>query len=227
MHLFFDLDNTVTRSRSPITQEMKAFLSATPHDVTIVSGATCPQIAKQMGGTLCYKLGQNGNHALDPTGATLWEATLSEDEMAEIHTHIASLPRDWNVPDESDLVQDRGCQVSYSLLGHNAVLEEKEAFDPTSKRRKTLLAEHPFVSDTLDVRIGGTTCLDYTAKGKHKGHYVARLIEHMGWRKEDSIYFGDMLFPGGNDESVMGVIPTQQVDNPVHTLTILKERYSA
>jgi phosphomannomutase len=221
MHLFFDLDNTVTRSRSKIGSDLKAFLSNTPHEVIIVSGATCTQIAFQMDGTPCYKLGQNGNHAQDPTGATLWEVRLTEAEQEEIHAHIRSLPRTWDVRDEGDLVQDRGCQVSYSLLGHNEVLEQKEAFDPKSETRKTLLAEHPFTSPTLDVRIGGTTCLDYTAKGKHKGYYVAQLIAHMGWRKEDSIYFGDMLFPGGNDESVIGVIPTQAVVNPEDTLRIL------
>ena len=37
----------------------------------------------------------------------------------------------------------------------------------------------------------------------------------------ESIYFGDMLFPGGNDESVIGVIKTVSVDNPVDTLAKL------
>lgn len=217
MHLFFDLDNTVTRSRSKITPELKTLLVSIPHDIIIVSGATCTQIAFQMDDTPCYKLGQNGNHAEDPTGATLWEVRLTEMEKEEIHAHIRSLPRTWDVQDEADLVQDRGCQISYSLLGHHEVLEKKEAFDPKSSIRANLLAQHPFTSETLDVRIGGTTCFDYTAKGKHKGYYVAQLIAHMGWRKEDSVYFGDMLFPGGNDESVIGIIHTESVENPEDT----------
>lgn len=225
MHLFFDLDNTVTRSRSKITPELKEILSNGKHDIIIVSGAICSQIAWQVDGVPCYKLGQNGNHALTPDDAILWEERIGKDDEATIHAHIHSIPRTWEVSDANDLVQDRGCQISYSLLGHNENLEKKEAFDPHGQIRKQLLQDFPFVSDSLDVRIGGTTCLDYTVKGKHKGFYVDRLIDQLDWKKEDCIYFGDMLFPGGNDESVIGVIKTQPVENPEDTIRQLKELF--
>lgn len=218
MHLFFDLDNTVTRSRSKITPELKAMLSTTPHTVIIVSGAICSQIAWQTDGIACYKLGQNGNHALTPDDAILWEERLSKHDEEVIHAHIHSMPRTWEVKDENDLVQDRGCQISYSLLGHTEDISTKEAFDPHSDKRKALLAATPFVSDELDVKFGGTTCFDYTAKGKHKGFYVARLIAQMDWNPDECVYFGDMLFPGGNDESVIGVIKTESFENPEDTL---------
>lgn len=222
-HLFFDLDNTVTRSRSKIATELRRVLTGISHDIIIVSGAICAQIATQMDGVPCYKLGQNGNHAESPDGTLLWEELLLGNEKEEVYAHIHMIPRVWMVSDEDDLLQDRGCQISYSLLGHNEVLEKKEGFDPRSETRKVILARHPFVSDTLEVKIGGTTCLDYTAKGKHKGYYVARLVERMGWNKSDCVYFGDMLFPGGNDESVIGVIDTQPVENPNHTLQLLQQ----
>lgn len=218
MHLFFDLDNTVTRSRSKINSELKELLATTPHTVIIVSGAICSQIAFQVDGVPCYKLGQNGNHALTPDDAVLWEERLSQADEATIHTHIHSIPRPWPVSNENDLVEDRGCQISFSLLGHHEDISTKEAFDPHGEKRKVILAENPLISDHLQVKIGGTTCLDYTAKGKHKGFYVARLITQMNWDFDDCIYFGDMLFPGGNDESVIGVIETRPVENPEDTL---------
>ncbi len=221
MHLFFDLDNTVTRSRSKINSELKELLTTTPHTVIIVSGAICSQIAFQVDGVPCYKLGQNGNHALTPDDAILWEERLSQANEATVHAHIHSIPRTWSVTDENDLVQDRGCQISFSLLGHRENLEKKEAFDPHHEVRKQLLTDYPFISDELDVKIGGTTCLDYTAKGKHKGFYVARLIKQLDWNPDECIYFGDMLFPGGNDESVVGVIETRPVENPEDTLSQL------
>lgn len=217
MHIFFDLDNTVTRSRSKITPELKSVLNNTEHDIIIVSGATCAQIAWQVDGVDCYKLGQNGNHATKPDESILWEERLSQIDKDIINNHIKSIDRSWAVTNEADLVQDRGCQISYSLLGHNEVLEKKETFDPEGLIRKDILQKFLFNSETIDVKIGGTTCLDYTAKGKHKGFYVNRLIEELNWNKEDCIYFGDMLFPGGNDESVIGVIKTQSVDNPEDT----------
>lgn len=224
-HLFFDLDNTVTRSRTKIATALKEILTHTEYDVIIVSGATCTQIAYQMDEVPCYKLGQNGNHAVDKNDLNLWEERLSETEKTEILKHIHSLPRTWEVTDENDLIQDRGCQISYSLLGHHEIIERKEAFDPQSNIRKDLLEKYPFQSETLEVKIGGTTCLDYTAKGKHKGYYVAKLIEEMEWNKDECIYFGDMLFPGGNDETVVGVTDTQAVKNPEDTLQILLKKY--
>lgn len=223
MHLFFDLDNTVTRSRSKISPTLKAILSKAKHDIIIVSGATCAQIAWQVDGVNCYKLGQNGNHATRPDESILWEERLSQTDKDAINNHIVSIEKTWPVSDVMDLVQDRGCQISYSLLGHNEVLEKKEAFDPHSDVRKDILVRFPFNSETIDVQIGGTTCLDYTAKGKHKGFYVNRLIQELGWNKDECIYFGDMLFPGGNDESVIGVIKTQPVDNPEDTQTKLEK----
>ena len=135
-HLFFDLDNTVTRSRSKIAEVMKEALSESGKDIIIVSGATCKQIAWQVDGVSCFKLGQNGNHAEDRSGNLIWEELLTTQEKAEIIEHINSMPRTWEVSQVEDLVQDRGCQISYSLLGHNELLEKKEAFDPKSEIRK-------------------------------------------------------------------------------------------
>ena len=71
------------------------------------------------------------------------------------------------------------------------------------------------------MRTGGTTTLDFTLKGKHKGFNIARFIEKMGWKKEDCVYVGDALFPGGNDETVIGVIPTKAIHDYHETYAYL------
>lgn len=188
-------------------------------DVIIVSGAEGKQSRYQTEDLPLIFLGQNGNHAYDgKTKTDLWRELLSESEKKEIYTHIASIPRTWPVKDESDLIEDRGSQIAYSLLGHHEDVSKKEVFDPTSKNRIQMLKEYPLISDTVEVVIGGTTCLDYIQKGKHKGYNVTRLIQERGWKKEECIYIGDALFPGGNDEKVLGVIDTKQVENPIMTL---------
>ncbi len=226
-HLFFDMDGTVTRAKSLITKEMRETLGAlqkSGRDVIIVSGQTKELIEKQTEGFPCLYLCQNGNHAVDVvSGEELWRRDLSADEKEEIWKHILSIPRTWEVSNEDDLVQDRGSQISYSLLGHNEDVEKKEAFDPDTKRRATMLAEHPFNSKTVEVKIGGTTTFDYSPKGKNKGYNVAQLIEQKGWNKAACVYVGDRLFPGGNDDTVLGVIDTHPVKNPDETLVFLKE----
>ena len=37
------------------------------------------------------------------------------------------------------------------------------------------------------------------------------------------MYVGDALFPGGNDETVIGVIPTHPVDSPDATFTFINQ----
>jgi HAD superfamily hydrolase (TIGR01484 family) len=221
-YLFFDLDNTVTRSRSKIDSEFKEWFLTSPHDIVIMTGGTHDMIVHQMDGVPCYKLGQSGNHATDIDGNLLWEERLTGEQKEKVFEHIRRIPITWHVSDENDLLQDRGCQVSYSLLGHNEVLEKKEAFDHDVKKRRAILEKYPFDELGLQVKIGGTTVLDYTAAGKHKGFYATKLIEHLGWNKDDAIFFGDRLIPGGNDESVIGVIDTVAVESPFDTLHYLK-----
>ena len=72
------------------------------------------------------------------------------------------------------------------------------------------------------VKIGGSTSLDYIHKDRHKGANVQKLIDHMGWDKDKCIYFGDGLFPGGNDEAVIGVIETVPVDDHLDCLNKLR-----
>jgi hydroxymethylpyrimidine pyrophosphatase-like HAD family hydrolase len=79
------------------------------------------------------------------------------------------------------------------------------------------------VSERIDVKIGGTTCYDYFKKGHHKGSNVRALIEHKGWDASECVYFGDKLMPGGNDETVIGVIDTIAVTNHRETYDKLKE----
>lgn len=231
-HIFFDVDQTLTRSRSLIESDMKVALSAlaTAKDVITVSGATAEQTLKQITPDFLgkiYMLTQNGNYAKSKGQSELWRNELSSAQKQEIANHIASIRNKYrdifSETDEADLVQDRGCQISFSLLGHNANLEKKEKFDPKGDRRAEILTDIPFASKNLEVKIGGTTCFDYFERGKNKGHNVRRLINTLGWNIADALYIGDALYPGGNDETVIGVCDTFQVKSPTDTLAAIRK----
>lgn len=226
LRLIFDLDDTLTKTRTPIEPSMKELLASLPCDIVVITGANIEQMQKQLDGLHCYMLSQNGNHAVYED-QVLWHDTLHPEEVVEIMDHIASLPRPWSVPDEHDLVENRGSQISYNLYGHNAPRAEKEAFDPDKAKRIKLLAEHPLVSDNVEVRIAGTATLDYFRKGHNKGFNIARLCEFKDWNLDNCLFFGDALYPGGNDEAVIGVVDTVSVQGPEDTyqkLTDLKGR---
>lgn len=229
-HIFFDLDGTVTRSRSLISPEMERLMKrlSAQHDVVIVSGATESQIRFQMGKNLVgryYTLGQNGNYAADKKGNILWENKMNWVQRYEVMHYAQKVIGEelHAFEDLFDLVHDRGCQVSYSLIGHNQAVEKKEKFDPDHAKRKHVLAKMPFVSETIDVKIGGTTCLDFFIKGKNKGSNVQELLKRMKWRKSECLYIGDALFPGGNDEAVVGVVDTKAIENPDGTAEVISD----
>lgn len=234
-HLFFDVDNTITRSKTPITPEHEAIfveLSKT-HDMVIVSGSKQTDIwgrfTEASNGTF-YTLAQNGNYAFDTQKNELWKRLLTDTQKTAIYAFIEKVRQHTRpaVSNEDDLIEDRGCQVAFSFIGHHEKIEIKERFDPDFSVRKKVLsdlsAEVAHLSDTfnIEISIGGTTNLDIYEKGKNKGFNAQALCELNHWNVTDCVYFGDALFPGGNDYTVVGILTTQPVKDYKETYELLK-----
>ncbi len=232
-HIFFDLDKTLTVSRAPMDAVHQGLFAAlcAKRDVIVVSGGNREQIREQITSRFdghYYTLAQSGNHALDKQGNELWNEPLTSAQVTSVMTFVDALKRhfDLSVKDENDLVENRGAQISYSVIGFHEDAEEKYAFDPGDSKRQAALRALPNELKTLtaahvEVVPAGTTTFNFVAAGKDKGHNVSRLLELEGWKKEDCLYLGDALFPGGNDEAVIGVIPTRAVKNPDDTFDFI------
>lgn len=227
-HLFFDMDKTVAPSRQPITQKMFDLLTSIEEDIIIVSGQSTDKIEWQSNNLPAIRLGQNGNQAYDLDGTELWNFLLTVDQKKEILAHIdkivSILPETPNP--EWMPIEDRGGQITFSPVGNTAPVDVKQAYDPDVSKRFAMLDSIPFVSEELVVKIGGSTSFDYFHKDKNKGTNVAKLIELKGWDKDECIYYGDGLFPGGNDEAVIGVIDTVPVESDEDTFSKLSAIYS-
>ncbi len=227
-HFFFDMDKTIAPSRQPILQEMYDLLVTAPVDIVIVSGQTVPLIAWQSSDLPAYRLGQNGNHAVDPSGLLLWNTPLEPHHRDQILDHISEvvelldheLNHDWNP------IEDRGAQITFSPIGNTAPAAVKATYDPDRQKREHFLRTIPFASEDLVVKIGGSTSLDYLHKDRQKGNNVEKFIALLGWNREDCIYYGDGLYPGGNDESVIGVIDTVPVDDHLDCYARLQEVFA-
>ncbi len=212
-HLFFDCDGTLTESRQEISQEMYDTLveAKSEFDIIVISGAEKERIVKQLKGLDLEIMAQSGNDT------QYWQNLLTRAEKARILEHISKFETVL-----SSMIDDRGCQISLSFTGHRASVEFKKSFDPDSTVRQRLLKKNPFIHKTLECRIAGSTCLDYTRKNGTKGKNIERLIKLKNWNKKDCIYFGDKLFKGGNDESVIGVIKVVEVSSPTDLLSKFK-----
>ena len=225
-HLFFDMDLTVAPSREPILPEMFDLLNSLPHDIVIVSGQLLEKINWQTSSIPAYYLGNNGNHANDIQNNELWKnPDLDENHRKEILDHINEiiglldhdLNHDWNP------IEDRGSQITFSPIGNTAPVEHKRVYDPDRSKREGFIKTAPLKSEDIIVKIGGSTSLDYIHNKRHKGANVQKLIDHMNWNKDECVYFGDGLYPGGNDEAVIGVIETIAVDDHEDTYRKLKQ----
>ncbi len=239
-HVFFDLDNTLTLSRTEMTAARGRLFKklCEQKDVIVVSGAQESQIREQIPDSIDAKffvLGQTGNQCVGPNGSILWKEAFNEEQAAATLALIERIKQELNlqVKDPNDLVELRGAQISYSPIGHHEALDKKYAFDPGNIIRNAILERHAEdvarLNDiSVDVTPGGTTCFDFFLAGKTKGFNVARLIARERWNNDECVYVGDELFPGGNDRTVIGVIPTTAVKDPDETFAwiseILKEK---
>jgi HAD superfamily hydrolase (TIGR01484 family) len=198
-----DMDGTITESRQTISPKMKRKLKSLKQPIIVVSGAEKQRILKQMDGVPCVMMAQNGNDAPN------WQNTLTKEEKYEIHEHLS------NFTDMlEDYVHDRGCQISFSWTGHHAPTKVKQDFDPDKKFRNKMLKKYPFKSQTLVVRVAGTTCFDYNKKGNLKGDNLKRYMKLHNLDPKECVYYGDNFDKGGNDESVLGVMRCVKVKSP-------------
>lgn len=228
-HLFFDMDKTIAPAREPMLPEMRELLGALPHDLVIVSGSLVDQIAYQTQQLPAYYLGVNGNHATTVENSELWRnPDLSSEEKAEIQAHIDAIcaQLDHELNNDWHPIEDRGAQITFSPIGNTAPVEHKRTYDPDREKRERWLRDIPFSSENIMARIGGSTSIDYIPRDRHKGANVRKLIDDRGWDPEDCVYIGDGLYPGGNDELVIGVIETVPVADHHDTFEKLRQWYA-
>ena len=224
MILVFDMDGVLTQSRTPITEERSKWLFELnkKHTVVIISGSSRGQMEEQLGlgifGSPFNKgfhiLAQSGNEYIDDRGSVVWSFKITGHWAFMIMDHISAIRARFPIPALAESIEDRGGQISFSAIGHKAPLEHKLKFDPTGEIRRGWLKEIP-TPKGIEARIGGTTCIDYTKEGHNKGINLESFLRLKGLDKETTVYFGDALFVGGNDETVVGVVRTVKanVDN--------------
>ncbi len=212
--IVFDLDGTLAPSKSSLAPRTAALL----HDllgivrVAVISGGAWTQFEKQ----LLTDLPQGSllaNLSLLPTCGTKffqyktkWTELYSEDLTAEQRKKIIdSLNK---ATGESGfhaekvwgkVIEDRGSQVTFSALGQQAPLAEKEEWDPDFAKRKKITAILNTLIPEFSVRMGGATSIDVTKPGIDKAYGIGKLKDTLHLSLKEMVYIGDALFPGGND----------------------------
>ena len=212
--IVFDLDGTLAPSKSSLAPQTAALL----HDllgiikVAVISGGAWAQFEKQ----LLTDLPKNSclaNLSLLPTCGTKffqyngkWVELYSEDLTVKQRKKIIdSLNK---AIDETgyrvkklwgEAIEDRGSQVTFSALGQQAPLAEKEKWDPDFTKRKKITAILKKLIPEFSVRMGGATSIDVTKSGIDKAYGIGKLRDTLHLSLKEMVFIGDALFPGGND----------------------------
>jgi len=215
--VIFDLDGTLAESKSPLDFEMASLL----HEllgivkVAVISGGDWPQFEKQLLSNLPHDellvdlslLPTCGTKFFQYTG--WWKNLYSEDFTGDEKEKILNalnkavaaagfqVEKTWG-----EVIEDRGSQITFSALGQQAPLVEKNKWDPNFTRRKKIKAILDTSIPEFSIRMGGTTSIDVTKLGIDKAYGIKKLQNVLGISLKEMIFIGDALFAGGNDYPV-------------------------
>ena len=214
--IVFDLDGTLAESKSPLDAEMATLLGALLRivKVSVISGGNWPQFKKQLLSNLPHDEHLKKLSLLPTCGTKFyqyqyageWKKLYSEDftdaEKEKIIRSLKQVVGSSGFKDEQiwgEQIEDRGSQITFSALGQQAPLIQKEKWDPDFAKRKKMKADLDELIPGFSVRLGGTTSVDITMPGIDKGYGIRKLRDILGVAIEEMIFVGDALFPGGND----------------------------
>jgi HAD superfamily hydrolase (TIGR01484 family) len=224
----FDLDGTLAPSKSPADDRMTELLARLldKFQVCVISGGKLQQFEKQLLSNLEAGPAQLERLHIMPTCGTryyaykaakqTWHEVYAENFTASQKQKIvAALNKGFDDLDYrakkiyGETIEDRGSQVTFSVLGQDIVdalgsegVRQKEAWDPGNKKKNELRDYIAPLIPEFEVRVGGVTSIDVTKKGIDKAYGMKKLMEVLDIAKEDILFIGDRLQPGGNDYPV-------------------------
>lgn len=217
--IVFDMDDTLTETKSKIDQEMLNLLYKLlkKKKVAIISGAKYEQIENQILKSLNCQEKDLENLYIFPTCATsfyaykngwvnIYTEKIGEEDKEKIMLAFSRAFKQARfVPPKKlhgKLIEDRGSQITFSALGQFAPVEQKKKWDSDKRKRikirKFLLEYIPH----LEVLVAGTTSIDVTKKGIDKGYGIKQMEKYLNIPKDKMLFFGDALEEGENDYPV-------------------------
>jgi phosphomannomutase len=234
----FDLDGTLAQSKSSLNTEIAGLL----HDllgvmkVAVISGGTWSQFQTQLLANLPIDE-RLRDLSLLPTCGTqfyqyvghwskIYSEDLSKDEREEIITSLKKALEESAIKVTKvwgEAIEDRGSQITLSVLGQEAPLSEKELWDPDFAKRKKITAILEPLLPAFAIRMGGTTSIDVTKPGIDKAYGIAKLRDEFNISIAEMLFAGDAIFPGGNDYPAQEVgVDSILVRDPEETARVIQ-----
>lgn len=238
----FDLDGTLTESKSQMLPEMAALLTRLLKrmPVAVISGGAWKQFESQMLSAFpqstdfsqLYLFTTSASTCLVHSGAgwdKRYDYVLSAEEKSRILAALddALLQTGLNTPSHhvwGERIEDRGSQITFSGLGQYAPPDVKKTWDPDRRIRGPILDLLVQKLPEFAVRVNAYTSIDITHKNISKAYGVRQFSAFTGVPISAMLYVGDGLFEGGNDHIVIETgIPTAAVTGPTETGALISK----
>lgn len=213
----FDLDGTLTESKTPIDETMAGLIVQLLQKkvIAVISGGAFGQFEKQIIPMLRCSDELLKNLFLFPTTGTRfyrytdhsWEEVYADEmtpqERAKIKDAFEKAFRDINYhhPNQlfGEVIEDRGTQVTFSALGQEAPLDLKKKWRDTQDRRQEIVGALKKYIPEFEIKIPGVTSIDVTRLGIDKAYGIRQMEKRLGITVNDMVFVGDALYEGGND----------------------------
>ncbi len=231
-----DVDETICESCQQISKEMAEQINSLikkGYKFAFVSGTEF----KNLQGMLSSRLSEE-HHLLCTTGTNyvkvskgnsqiIYNHPLSSEEKKEIILAIENAVRHFNIismTTKEDQIQDRDSLIALSAIGRNAPSELKAAFDPEGEKRKIWIEflQQELGTEKYEFNIGGTTTIDITRKGLDKEWAIREFARYHNILFGNILFFGDKIYPRGNDYPASKIVDCIAVRNPQDTLQQLR-----
>ena len=207
--LAFDLDGTLTQHKTKIDEKNRELLSrlSEKYRLLMVGAGASSRIHKQLDG---FPIEIIGNYGMQYGVSEGGEFKLLRDDVSaiplkeEIEKKVDRLREAHGFTSyvgESVEYHKSGC-ITIALIGTEAKLEDKLAFDPDKSKRRAIYREVCEAFPDYNVFIGGTSSFDMAPKPYNKYYALDLYCREREIDHGEVLFFGDDFMEGGNDESV-------------------------
>jgi len=219
MKYVFDVDGTLTPSRSSMDPEFQTFFLdfVKSREVYLVSGSDYPKTIEQVGEEICMNVDgvfSCAGNQMFIRGKELYrhDLKLSDSQRAFLTTLLNKSPF---MPKTGRHIEERIGLVNLSIVGRGATRNQRMEYvkyDMENKERDYIRLQIKMNTD-LDCSIAGETGIDIYLQGHDKG----QIVDQIG---TDIIFFGDRCDAKGND------YPLAKVAEMVYNVKSWKDTYS-
>jgi len=248
----FDMDGTLTKSRSRIRPSMiktlRSLAEKGGNKLYLITGSDVSKVEEQIpylvledvfdlvfcsNGTRVYDYSPDPDNELGSQEPELIHSVslldyYSQEDMNHIASVLCRLVADTHTKFKTGtFIEWRDSQINFSIIGRNCTLDQREDYvkwDKKSGERNRIIEKlrEEFDGWGLGFRLGGQISIDITRRGWDKSY----ALKNIPADPKKCIYFGDRIDYNGNDSDVAAICGRyHQVSGPAETEEIIKTTY--